>query len=93
MSRGPLTLIGCRQEPGQETRRVGVIVGRKFGGAVERNRIKRQLRELVRTRPDTVPVGWDWLLLPRSPVKTWSPVTLTQRVAALFGDWLPPRDK
>jgi ribonuclease P protein component len=87
LSKGPLTLIGLRQAPGQESRRVGVIVGRKFGGAVERNRIKRRLRELVRTHPDAVPAGWDWLLLPRSAVRSWSFLTLTQRVAALFGDW------
>jgi ribonuclease P protein component len=93
LSRGPLTLIGMRQEPGQEIRRIGVIVGRKFGGAVQRNRIKRRLREVVRTHPDTVPAGWDWLLLPRAPVQAWSSVVLTQRVAALFGDWHQPRKR
>lgn len=93
LSRGPLTLIGVRQNPGREARRVGVIVGRRFGGAVARNRIKRRLRELVRTHPDAVPPGWDWILLPRAPAGLWSAVTLSQRVSALFDEWQHPRKK
>jgi ribonuclease P protein component len=30
---------------------VGLVVGRKVGGAVQRNRAKRRLREAVRTLP------------------------------------------
>jgi ribonuclease P protein component len=88
-----LTLIGVRQEPGREARRVGVIVGRRFGGAVERNRMKRRLRELLRTHPDAVPPGWDWILLPRAPAGLWSVGTLSQRVSALFDDWRHPGRK
>jgi ribonuclease P protein component len=87
LSRGPLTLIGLPHEEAPDARRVGVIVGRKFGGAVARNRIKRRLREVLRTHPEAVPPGWDWLLLPRSPVMTWSVATLNQRITALFADW------
>ncbi|MEW6682370.1 MAG: ribonuclease P protein component [Nitrospirota bacterium] len=93
LSRGPLTLIGVRQDPGREMRRVGVIVGRRFGGAVARNRIKRRLRELLRTHPDTVPPGWDWILLPRAPAGVWSSVTLSQRVSALFDNWRHPEKR
>ncbi len=87
MSRGPLTVVGLRREDAPEIRRAGVIVGRKLGGAVERNRIKRRLREVLRTHPEAVPAGWDWLVLPRSPVQSWSFATLNERIAALFVEW------
>lgn len=87
LSRGPLTLLGLRHEAESDLRRVGVIVGRKFGGAAQRNHTKRRLREIVRTHPETVPTGWDLLLLPRAPIRLWSFAVLNQRVAALFGEW------
>ena len=80
-------MLGLRHEAESDVRRVGVIVGRKFGGAVERNQTKRRLREIVRTHTDAVPAGWDLLLLPRAPIRSWSFAVLTQRVAALFGEW------
>ena len=42
-----------------ETRRVqvGFVVSRAVGGAVDRNRVKRQLRQVVRSRLDLLPDG------------------------------------
>lgn len=37
-----------RPEPGTPSRRVGVVSGRRLGGAVKRNRARRLLRELYR---------------------------------------------
>ena len=36
---------------------VGYALGRSFGSAVRRNRLRRQLRELVKTREAAMPAG------------------------------------
>ena len=43
--------------------RFGFSVPRSVGGAVDRNRIKRQLREVWRERLDRVPSGRDYVLI------------------------------
>jgi ribonuclease P protein component len=51
---------------GSAAPRYGLVVGRKWGRAVQRNRIRRRLREAFRhARPD-LPHGFDFLLLPRA---------------------------
>ncbi|MDD5190352.1 MAG: ribonuclease P protein component [Dehalococcoidales bacterium] len=45
--------------------RCGFSVGKKVGGAVVRNKIKRRLREITRLTP--VSPGWDMVLIVRQP--------------------------
>ena len=52
------------REPGDEPR-LGLAVPRAAGTAVDRNRIKRRLRELWGTRLDGVPAGRDYVLIVR----------------------------
>ena len=45
--------------------RFGVVVGRRFGNAVKRNRAKRIVRELVRKVPKRWDQGYDCIVFPR----------------------------
>jgi ribonuclease P protein component len=46
--------------------RLGLSVSRKFGGAVQRNRIRRLFREAYRLTRQEMPTGLDLVLIPRS---------------------------
>ncbi len=48
--------------------RVGVTAGRSVGGAVQRNRAKRLLRECMRMSLPSVQTGWDLILIARQPL-------------------------
>lgn len=53
---------------GQETVRCGFIAGKKVGGAVERNRARRLLREAFRARLPRIKPGWDLVWIARAPI-------------------------
>jgi len=52
-----------QEEPAEP--RIGFAVPRAAGGAVERNRIKRRLREVWNARLERVPSGYDYVLIVR----------------------------
>jgi ribonuclease P protein component len=53
-----------REEDGDEPR-LGLAVPKSTGSAVQRNRMKRRLRELWRARLEHVPAGCDYVLVAR----------------------------
>ena len=46
--------------------RLGILVSKKYGNAVERNRFKRIVRAALREIQDELQPGWDILVLPRA---------------------------
>ena len=54
----------AREDAGEESR-LGLAVPKRVGSAVERNRVKRRLREVWRSRVEVIPVGCDYVLVVR----------------------------
>ncbi len=55
-----------------ENAHIGYAIGRQVGGAVERNRIKRQLRVLFGTRSGQLRPGWYLIgVTPKATGSTW----------------------
>jgi len=48
-----------------EYSRIAVSIKRKFGKAVLRNKLRRQIKEIYRTNKDKFPQGYDFLFIPR----------------------------
>ena len=65
------------------TNRVGVTVGKKLGGAVVRNRVRRRLREVYRLNEARFASGWDIVVVARSRCVHASFEKLTQSYLAL----------
>jgi ribonuclease P protein component len=64
---GPLVVYAYDRADSRPAR-YALVVGRRWGGAVERNRVRRLLREAFRTRRPELALGFDFALLPRAPL-------------------------
>jgi ribonuclease P protein component len=64
--------------------RVGFTVGRAMGGAVERNRMKRRLREAVRLTRPSVGANVDVVINPKKSLRATDFSTLLGEVARAF---------
>ncbi len=64
--------------------RIGLTVGRVLGGAVDRNRIKRRLREAVRANLAALPGAVDVVINPKKSALTAEFSVLRDEVARAF---------
>ncbi len=55
--------VVCRSDGPEGGTRLGLVVGRRVGSAVERNRVKRRLREIFRLNRSLMPEASDLVIV------------------------------
>ena len=78
-----LLVLRSMRTSGSRTR-IGLSTPRSLGGAVQRNRVRRRLRELVREQLKATEVGLDLLLIARPEAAAASFADLRETVRSLF---------
>ena len=53
----------------KDAKRLGLVVGRKVGGAVARNRVKRLIREFFRLNKEKMPESSDLIVLAKENIE------------------------
>jgi ribonuclease P protein component len=78
-----MTVFFLRRQSG-EGLRIGFTVSRALGGAVDRNRIKRRLREAVRLRCSITELAVDVVINPKRSLRTTEFETVLDEMARAF---------
>ncbi|MGH2381213.1 MAG: ribonuclease P protein component [Candidatus Limnocylindria bacterium] len=79
----PLLVLRWMRTERTETR-IGLSTPRTLGGAVQRNRVRRRLRSVLRERIGRIGPGWDLLLIVRPAAGDASQATLGEAIDALL---------
>ena len=66
------------------TTRFGLSTGRRLGGAVVRNRVRRRLREALRVMAPSFQPGWDVLIIARPAIVDADHATLVGALSRLL---------
>ena len=91
---GPLFFVEALERGDVEPARIGLTVTRKVGNSVERNRIRRRLREAIRVfaEADMVP-GIDYVIVARRDVLSAPFTTLSEELRKRFSRMAGPNQK
>ena len=74
----------CLREPAPTPSRIGFTVPKALGNAVERNRLKRRMREAVRSQRASMPHHWAVVFNPRRNVLNAPFQELCREVGRIF---------
>jgi ribonuclease P protein component len=77
-------VVYCRQN-GRAENRIGFTVSTKIGGAVQRNRIRRRLKEIYRINEEKLSKGYDIVIVSRIKSRYAAYRELESSVLSLFG--------
>ena len=77
-------LVAFSLHTGNAVSRIGLTVPRAFGPAVDRNRVKRRLREAVRKNRKDLGPGWDIVLNPRRAALAIEFTRMEETIRKLF---------
>lgn len=72
-------------ESRKSQKRLGLTVGKSFGKAVKRNRIKRLMRESYREIEGSLPDGFDFILVARNRAKDKTLEQIKKDIQYAFG--------
>ena len=61
-------LVGRFERTDLDQTRFGLATGRRLGGAVVRNRVRRRIREVLRAMAPSFQPGWDVLIIARPAI-------------------------
>lgn len=62
---GQNLVVYCRRWRDRDKNRLGLTVSTKVGKAVQRNKIRRRLKEIYRLNEEKLSTGWDIILVAR----------------------------
>lgn len=80
----------------EEGLKVGVTVSKKVGNSVKRNKVRRRLKEAFRTLIPRVKIGYNYVILARSPVVDATYQDIIQSLTGLLirsRNYRPEEDK
>lgn len=63
--RGALLILGVRTDKEEKAFRAGFVTSKRIGGAVVRNRVRRRLRDIVRTEQSRLRAGFWFVIVAR----------------------------
>lgn len=63
--RGPTLVLGVLAQQDEKSFRVGFVTSKRVGGAVVRNRVRRRLRDVVRTQQGRLREGFWFVVVAR----------------------------